>query len=317
MDMDNANNLNQQDHHHRVPEHLRYGDASGMILTDEERSWASEIKAALRERSADLEIEVDRISDMNIAQIAIVKYRLQPNNNNNNDENDDDENDDDKRMAEVVDIAYKLQCFRDQYRILDTVEDGVASVAAFMDQQEGFLLDVSYLPSLGAFNWSCDYACVNPGALKMPADWRTFQAGCYYQMLAASMDFRSIRKGLMTLSECDGMDFHNFDMRVFEQLCNEFWDFFPLNYKETVWLNTPLVANICYSVVKKVISKEMADSWRVGEKLQEYDGRLDALFNVPNREQARRNLLERMGTYLASRYQNERIFSLPDVIPED
>ena len=86
----------------------------------------------------------------------------------------------------------------------------------------------------------------------------------------------------------------------------------------SIGINTPLVANICYSIIKKIVSKELADTWRVGEKLP-YDGRLDDLYNTPTPQHARQILLAKLEKYLTSRFKHEQEFSLSSatVVPAD
>ena len=199
-----------------------YGDVNSMMLSEEERNWGLEIKEALR-RAACIDPELgptcQHISDMEIAQFAIVKYRGSVLNG----------------VEQIVDMAYKMRCFREQFDIKDTFEDAMECVGAFMQQQPGFLLDMSYLPSEGCWHSSFDYAKLNPSVVaQCPEQHRIFQAGLYYIVLAAAADFRGIRTGMINLSECDGMSFANFDARVFEKMCLELWIFHPMNYKQVV-----------------------------------------------------------------------------------
>ena len=224
MELDAANQ-NGTDHHrdnNAIHNSFPYGDVHSMLLSEEERDWGLEIKEALRQascRDEEIASTLQNISDMEIAQLAIVKYRGNLLNG----------------VEQIIDTANKMRYFREFFNIQDTVSDGMQSLEALMQQQPGLILDVSYLPSEGCWHTSYDLSKIDPSVIvRSPDQYRTFQAGCYYQMLAASADFRGIRTGAAILSECDGMGFGNFDARVFEKFCLEFWNFYPMNYKQTV-----------------------------------------------------------------------------------
>ena len=59
-------------------------------------------------------------------------------------------------MEGILEIAYKLQCFREMYNLKDTVEDGIKTFTSLTELQPGFLLDISYLPSEECYTGICD-----------------------------------------------------------------------------------------------------------------------------------------------------------------
>ncbi|CAB9497092.1 expressed unknown protein [Seminavis robusta] len=256
-----------------------------MALSQVEKERAEAIKNAIAGRD-----DLKTLPDFEIAHLAIVRG---------------------ENMDRALDTAYKMQCFREELKIIDTAQDGLDTILAFMNLQPGFLLELTYLPFHGTYSWSCDYEKLNPSVVRTREQWRTFQGGFYYMMRCAATDFHSIRTGLATLSECEGMGSHNFDIKLFEKAVHELWSFYPARYKETVWLHTPSFANFCYSMLRKIVSQELADSWRIGEEIQGFEGRrLTELFHIPNFEVATINLVARLQRYLTQRYHNEHTFEL-------
>ena len=74
----------------------------------------------------------------------------------------------------------------------------------------------------------------------------------------------------------------------------------------------PSIANIAYAVFKPLVSKSLLRSWRLGAKMDGFDGRLDTLFAMPNIEAANESMLKRVRGFLKERYENEKYFTLPD-----
>lgn len=213
-------------------------------------------------------------------------------------------------MEKILEVAYKLQCFREMYQLEDTVEDAMAILRQFMVLQPGLLLDVAYLPSEECYTASCDVAALFPDRIKTDNDWRIFQGGFYYMMRATASSIQTIRNGLCILTECEGMGFQNLDLRLQERTVHELWSYYPSNHKESVWLNTPPPANMLYAVLKRILKKELMDSWKIGGKIPGYEGRLDKLFLMPNAEIAGQALLKRIESYLSQRYRHEQTFRL-------
>lgn len=210
----------------------------------------------------------------------------------------------------ILDTAFKLQSFRELYRLEDSVEDGINTFQSLVEMQPGFILDVTYLPSEECYSGVCDLAANKPERVKTDADWRAFQGGFYYLMRAVASNLQVIRNGTSVLTECEGMGYNNLDIRFQERSVYELWSYYPCNWKECTWLNTPPAANMLYSVLKTILRKDLADAWTIGGTLPGYEGRLDTLYKMPTAKAAVQSMLARMETYLAERYHNEQTFSL-------
>jgi hypothetical protein len=77
-----------------------------------------------------------------------------------------------------------------------------------------------------------------------------------------------------------------------------------------LWLNTPTAANIAYSLLKPLVSKDSLPIWRIGCKLDGYDGRIDSLFKMPTMEVAQEMQIQRLARFLDHRKHNESTFRL-------
>ena len=264
------------------------------MLSEEERNRALDIKQAVEDCHY-----VTNISDFECAKLAICCCSSSPNNDNNN-----------KSMDQILDIVHKLECFRNQYRLDDTLEDAMTTLEQFHYYQPGLLLDVSYIPSEQCYTSSSDMAKMNFTNLQTEDQWRAFQGGCYYWITSMESDFTSIRNGIIVLNECEGMSMLNFNIRAQERAINELWSYYPAKHQESVWLNAPVAATMFYGFVKSIINNELLQSWKLDGPLDGYDGRLDTLFLMPTLELSQQALLHRMEGFLRQRYDNIQSFSL-------
>ena len=141
--------------------------------------------------------------------------------------------------------------------------------------------------------------------------------GSYYMQQLMNSNLRATREGVAIIGECDGMGLRNYNAHVEERYMNEFLNYFPTKHKESLWLNTPTVANLLYAVIKPLMTKEQKTNFHLGCRLEGYDeGRLDQLFNVPTPEAAQESAILRMEGYLKERYDNVATYRLPP-LPED
>ncbi|CAB9526716.1 expressed unknown protein [Seminavis robusta] len=212
----------------------------------------------------------------------------------------------------LLETAHKLQCFREQYGIQETVEDGVRSLRELMMQQPGHILDISYVPSEQTYHCVSDFAKLDPSKVQSEKDYRVYQSAFYYIMRATSTSPESMRKGLIISASCEGMTLRSVNVQFQERCVAELWNYYPALYKEITWYNTPTAANMMYSMIRKFMTKEFRDNWKVGA-IGDYEGRLDSLFAIPTLEDAQEQVLQRVESYLQERYHNEQHFRLEQI----
>lgn len=94
-------------------------------ITQEERSWALNIKAAVEEAG-----DIQNVSDFEYVHHAFVAR---------------------DNIGSAVERIRGLQFFREEYHINDTVEEGMELIHAFLAQQPKWLLTVDIDPEKGHF----------------------------------------------------------------------------------------------------------------------------------------------------------------------
>jgi len=217
-------------------------EASDKIDTSEPDATASSSFGIFGEN-----VKCGRIAEYDYAQLAITSRHLE--------------------MDVVVERAYKLQCFKKEYKIQDTLEEGLYLIHQLMQRFPGFVLSVDFAPRYGSYIFVYDYAAFFPGCIKTLDDVRSFLGGLYYIYQCLSTNMRAIRSGVVFICECEGMEDENLDMRLEEKVVHELFGHYPFCFKECLWLNTPTVANIAYALLKKQVPPDFLATWRLGCKL--------------------------------------------------
>ena len=120
-------------------------------VAEYEVEWALTIKAAV-----EADDEIQNVSDFEYVHHALIA----------------------KEDCEgAVERIRGLQYFREEYKITDSVEEGVQLLQQFLKQQENFLLTVDIDREKGHFVWVYDNAKIKPSAVRSPEDWRTYIGG--------------------------------------------------------------------------------------------------------------------------------------------
>ena len=221
-------------------------------------------------------------------------------------------------ISTVLEYAYAMQSFREEYRIQDTLEEGVELFREHLNQHPGFFLAVEYVPNPGNFIAIDDVVAFDPAVLCGYKERRIGMGGFYYKFQCVSSTFQAIRSGVAIMVECDGCGMKNFDARVNEQFMVEFFRCYPKRHKEVLFLNSPTIINMAYSLWKKYMNNNMKDAFRLGYQIEGMEGqRIDSLFKTPSPEIARQHMLQKVEQYLKLRYHNQKNFSLDDCKPSD
>lgn len=151
------------------------------VLDDMELQRAYEIKAGIEEAE-----NIRNLSDFEYVHLAIACPPQED-------------------LDKILERVYLLQCFRDEYHLSDTVEDGMDLIREFLEQQKGFMLSLDFSPSQGSYIMVSDFAKFNPSAVQTPHDWKIRVAGLYYMFQCCCSRIRAIREGVVLISECEGM----------------------------------------------------------------------------------------------------------------
>lgn len=265
-----------------------------MTITSAELETAKGIRKAL-ESCTQYPLNPQRWSDYDYAQQALTCTA--------------DLEDEDATKA-LMQRMYKLQYFREDYKIQDTVEEGVRMIQRLMEMMPGYLLSVDFAARYGSYIAVFDRAAFQPAKLATPEDMRTFLGAYYYIFQCLSTNSKAIRSGVVFITECQDMKEENFDLQVEEKFLSHLFGHYPFRHKECLWLNTPSVANIAYGLMKSLVPGDFRANWRMGCKLDGFDGRIDSLFKMPTLAIAQEQLLSKIESFLTERGQNAGGFEL-------
>ena len=82
-----------------------------------------------------------------------------------------------------------MQSFCDEYKIKDTLEQGVEVFSQFQNEHSGVVLCITYLASTGNFLSIHDYAAFSPGTIKTDSQMRTLMGAAFYLLQSKNPSF--------------------------------------------------------------------------------------------------------------------------------
>lgn len=254
-----------------------------MALSPRHHELALAYKRAAREVP-----ELDELPDFWYAQLAVVCEG-------------------DRTLGDGLDRLMKLQQFRQEYGITNSLADGRKCMKEYLDLFPGYLMSCDFMNSKGAYTLVLDLCQFDAQALKR--DPLVFLKGSYYLEQIGSCDLEAIRKGVIVLLECDGYNWtEHMGIKVLDQIWTELWGVYPMNIYQLKHFHTGLFVNMVGSISKRFVPANMRRKFQFGCKSE--GGRLDTLFNQPSLEVARERLWSRLEHCLTKRYENERTFTL-------
>lgn len=260
-------------------------------LDDFELEWAWEIKDAIRDHE-----DLKDITDYEVAQLAIVTLGQED-------------------ISSVLERVFTLQCLKDEYNLNETPEEAVELMRGLTCvQQPGHILAFDLAPNGKSYIGVFDFAKNKPSAVDLPKDWRIYMGAYFYLLSAACANLACVREGFVSIVECDGMSYKTFSHKMQQRWSQELGMHYPIQTKESLWVNTPLVANVMCAFVKPWMNsrKQRWEKIRLGCKMDWFEGRMDQLMNVPTPKAAQEKLLHNLHQALTERYHRYRTYSLPD-----
>ena len=142
-------------------------------------------------------------------------------------------------------------------------------------------------------------------------DWL---GGAYYLHHTMSPDMDSIRKGMIALIECEGMDWSKKpDFKLQAKMFSELLTVYPFTGVAKHY-HTGMIFNLLATLFKKFLPSDLKNRFQLG---MQCDSRLDAIYLVPTPEIARARMLVRLQETLERRYENEKHFTLSDDDPSE
>lgn len=269
---------------------VELGAPESSILTQDELERALELKSA-----AEKETSLENLSDFEYVQYAIAHPTAEG-----------------TSVETLLQHMHAMQCFRQEYKITDTAQEGLDLYQESTLQHPGLFLAVEYLSDSGNFITIDDWAGFFPAQIRSNKNRRILMASLYYRYQVVCATFLAIRQGIAAMAECEGCGFHNLDANFHEAVMYELFQCYPKRHKEILFLNSPTVINVAHSLWKKYMTQDMKNAFRLGYQIQGMEGRrIDELFKMPTPEAARQTMLSNVKSFLELRYDNQKNFVLP------
>ncbi|CAB9510487.1 expressed unknown protein [Seminavis robusta] len=275
-----------------------------MDLSNRERKWASNIKAAAQ---AAEDIDTSMIPDMDFALYAFVDHN---------------------NVAQALDRIRGIQTFRELYQLDDSVDQAIEILRAFVKKQPGHCLDIDTSPDtqegiiildLASFQVDRVFASSPADCARTSRNWEIHVVAIYYLMRALQPCLESAREGTYMILECEGFQaasqLARFAICLNDELCAHFAYFF----KKIQCYHTGCFANLFFSMLKSVTRNKDWDLLQLGCRIEdEFDSvnvaatthTLRELYLQPSVEEAHKHFLKRVGELLAQRRSNALAFRL-------
>ena len=255
-----------------------------MTLSDYDINLALNIKSAIAGTD-----HVDPVSDFMCAQLALF-------------DGDDTE--------AAVERAYHSQCFREEYRVLDTFADGVKTFAAYMKLMPGFHLSFANDMTVGQNVMIFDNTKFQCSRIRNNEEnMRIMMAGTYYNMVLFCPNFSAIQSGAIVVAECGGYDWKaDMDLNTTKKVWSEIGSVYPVSFHRMKFYRNNTMLNIMASMARPFLPQKWRNNIEFG---CEFEHRLDEVYLLPSLEASNLRLLVRAEAMLRERYENEATFRLP------
>ena len=267
-----------------LPERMAKDDPRRMWLTRDEHRWALDIKDCLN-----MLPDVDA-TDFMCAQLAIICK---------------------DNLEDAMRRAQGIQTYQEEYKILDTLEDGMRVFSRHVSLFPKHWLTLTYSHTDETYVFMQDIAELDMSQLTTPRRVDDWFAGCYYIHALLCPDFATIRTGAIVCVECVNHDWQpktrqGNDGKLILKMMSELLAHFPCRFICKNY-HTGVMFNLFIATLRKLLPSEFKDMYQVG---CDFDGHLGDAMLTPTVELANLRLLGRMEHVLKRRYDNEKSFKL-------
>ncbi|CAB9528729.1 expressed unknown protein [Seminavis robusta] len=260
-------------------------DPGRMRLSEEERTWALEIKQAIEANP-----ELDNLNDFCCAQLALTE---EPGD-----------------LESTLQRAHHLQEIRQEYNVVDSFECSKRTVHQAFDRFPGHFLSFSFSHQEGNYVIVLDFSKQpTTKCLKALAEGKELKLReVYYLLQAVTPDFEAMRRGHIVMAECVSVD-RNQGMNV--GMYRSIWHIMlahPAKLQKFKHFHTGVFALQLVSGTKRILPPHVRSNVEVGCICE--SGSLDKLYLQPSFAEANQRVLRRLEETLQRRYQNEAEFRL-------
>lgn len=260
-----VNYYNDHNDNQGLPELMGPHDPRRMWITRQEQLDALDIKQAIIATP-----QLDNLSDFRYAQLAIVCK---------------------EDVADALHQARSLQAFRQEYKIEESYPDGCSSLSKILELLPKFLLSFTFSIPDGTWASVHDNIKIDTTVFTAVARRRYWFAGAFYTAHAFFPDLESMRKGLIALVECQGMDWtQKQDFRLIRDLFSQLWSMYPFTGILKHY-HTGVIFNVMAAMLRKTLPGDMKHRLQTGLV---HENRLDSVFLIPTAEVATQRILQTM-----------------------
>ncbi|CAB9520487.1 expressed unknown protein [Seminavis robusta] len=275
-------------------------DNGTMTLTQEEHGWACQLKQKVMETTCtasddDQSPPLTPLTDMEIAQYALVSGGDVPN---------------------AMKRIQAMQAFRSTYGIHHSPEQGVEAIGTFLEQQAGLILCFD----VDTVTWDgirvVDVGALNPAAAVASEDtWRIFIRGDYYLYYTCQPTLATIRRGNHTMMDFSEFSWKQWNMELQYRFCAEMFAQYPIKFRQLLCFNTGTVANVCWSLVRRLYPTSLTNVLELGCEVpcqfgDDFPKPLAHQYLQPSLQEAYCRQLLRAKDLLSLRAKNEQLFRL-------
>lgn len=261
-----------------------------MDMNEEELQWARAVKSAIEASN-----ELDNLSsDYLYAQYAIVERGNVP---------------------AALDRAARMQAFREEYGVLDTLADARRHLEALVDSMPGLFLSFSFNQCDSNYAVVLDVTKFDMSAIQTHERVSSCIKGWYYLLQALTPDLEAVRQGATFLCECEGYQWRKdnmIDLKTFERAWQELGVIYPGRFNQIKFFHTGVCFNLLASMSKRFLPKEIHDYFEVGCNFM---FRLDSIYLLPSLEDANERICARFEEALQRHSYHEKQFCLATAQP--
>ena len=261
-----------------------------MDMNEEELQWTRAVKTAIETSD-----ELDNLSsDYLYAQYAIVERGNVP---------------------AALDRAARMQAFREEYGVLDTLADARRHLKGLVESMPGLFLSFSFNQGDSNYAVVLDVTKFDMSAIRTHEGVSSCIKGWYYLLQALAPDLEAVRRGATFLCECQGYQWRKdnmIDLKTFERAWQELGVVYPGRFNQIKFFHTGVCFNLLASMSKRFLPKEIHDYFEIGCN---FTFRLDSIYLLPSLEDANDRICGRFDEALQRRFGNQQDFCLDTAQP--
>ena len=221
-------------------------------------------------------------------------------------------------LEDALERLYKLQCFRQEYGVRDTAEEGTKALAAYMKLMPQFNLGFTFQSEIGQYVIIYDNKrFLIDNVKKGETQMQQWMRGVYYSASMISPDLEAVRRGTVLVVECEGYDWKaNIDIHCLRRVWEEVGGVYPCKITKIKHFHNNVAMTLLTSMMRPLCPKhlqqklEFGCQYTGGNDSNSLPQRLDELYLVPTVEAANERFLQRVQDALSRRYANEQAFKL-------